>query len=76
MLVFLNVKNYVFRREKQFKSLGSAVAENNERFKEILARILAGNRALHGLAKLLVSLSLSIELKRQPSITLFMKKYL
>ncbi|XP_050439190.1 uncharacterized protein LOC126844814 [Adelges cooleyi] len=59
----LNVRNYVFSRAKQFKYLGSVITEKNEIVKEISARILAGNRAYHGLAKLLGSRSLSRELK-------------
>lgn len=66
----LGIDQYNFGRVEQYKYLGTILTENNEKAKEIEARIQAGNKCFFGLAKLLGARSLSRDLKKQLYSTL------
>jgi hypothetical protein len=61
----LNIGRFNFNKVQQFKYLGTIVTENNDVAKEVAARIQTVNKCYYGLAKILGSRVLSIELKKQ-----------
>lgn len=56
----MKVSGYEFNRSKQVKYLGSIVTEKNVTKKEVVARMVSGNKCFYGISKILSRITILV----------------